>query len=521
MSRKAPEAGQVTVQSLPAAAEMGGPLELPIVLRRSSETSLPVQLAAALREAVDRHLLKPGERLPASRAFAARLGVARGVVVAAYEQLAAEGYVLAGHGRGTIVHPNILVATTRPAQLTPEPETPLPSTGRRQESYELATPPLAVGAPDTTAVNTPQWRAAWRKAATQAGYPAPLLGDRRFRAEISEHLRRMRGTNRTVDDIIVTAGARDGLHLLLTALETHRGRPLIVGVEDPGFPSLRRVAARNAQHIVALRVDEHGLDTGALPASGVDVVIVTPSHQYPLGSSLPLNRRRELLVWANRTGAVIIEDDYDSELRYVGAPVPALAALDDPVAGSVALLGTFSKTVSPALSAGYIVASERLRALIEPVRRDLASPVSAVVQRALAEYLASGELRRHTARMRRRYGQRRELVQQYLGSVAGVRVMPMNGGLHAVIEFEGEWSPGQKHQGMEPSDTRPGALAEAERRVCAQLATYGVVRLSEYWQHSAAAAPERYGLVLGMGGSDSASVESALQRVRDTLQQNL
>src|SRR5690606_28074262 len=173
--------------------------------------------------------------------------------------------------------------------------------------------PLTPGLPDTSAIRTPAWRAAWREAVSKAHLEAPELGDPRLREAIAEHLRRMRGTTRSAEDIIITAGAREGLGLLLSALGGTLGRSLTIGVEDPGYPSLRNVALRHGARIVPLPVDAGGLVTSDLPKNSLDAVIVTPSHQYPLGGSLSLSRRRALLAWADHTGAVIIEDDYSSE----------------------------------------------------------------------------------------------------------------------------------------------------------------------------------------------------------------
>lgn len=479
--------------------------ELPIVLDRASATSLTAQLAAGLREAIGSGALRPGEPVPATRAFCARLGVARGVVVSAYEQLIAEGYLLAGQGVGTRVHPAL--EQTHENIAAPEDRL-VPSDGDSESEVPAEAGPMAPGLPDTSAVETPAWRAAWRTAIARAHLEAPALGDPQLRAGIAEHLRRMRATARPAEDVIVTAGAREGLDLLLTALGSTQGHRLVVGVEDPGYPSLRRVAARHDTEIVALPVDADGLDTSLLP-DGLDLVLATPSHQYPLGGSLPLARRQQLLAWAARTGAVVVEDDYDSELRHTGSPLPALAALDDPLGGSVVLLGTFSKTVSPALSAGFLLAPARLRALIEPVRRDLGGPVPAVVQTALAEYLESGELRRHTARMRRRYAAQRERVVERLFGVPGVRVRPMSGGLHAVVQFEGF-----------------GRLAAAalEQRVVesAQEAGLGAVALSGYWQRRESS-DGLFGLVIGTGGPystgdrDNDPYELALSKLRAIL----
>ena len=526
--------------------------EIPVELDRGDETPLPVQLAAQLREVIDAATLRPGERVPATRALASRLGVARGVVVAAYEQLIAEGYLSAEHGRGTRVNPALDAADalvnaaagaerwrdglherdenaagdTAAVQRGAAEPGASPALGAYPVSSEgvsapqLSQPtvavvgaperavrpgPLAPGIPITDTVVGPAWRAAWRAAAASANLIAPPLGDPELRSEIADHLRRMRGTHRAAGDVIVTAGTRDGLGLLLTALGTTRGRELVVGVEDPGLPSLREVAARYGARIVALPADADGLDTTALPDGLLDVVIVTPSHQYPLGGSLPLTRRRELIAWASAAGVVVVEDDYDSELRYTGSPLPTLAALDDPVAGVVVLLGTFSRTVAPSLSAGYLVAPRGLRARLEPVRRELGGPVSTVVQAALARYLASGELRRHTARMLKRYAARRDVVSEVFAGVNEVRVRPMDGGLHAVLEFAGKGQESGREQAV-AGDAEASAL--------------GVAALSGYWQRGPSDSGMA-GLVIGMGGADDAEFARALARLRVIIEAHL
>lgn len=474
--------------------------ELPITLDRTAEASLMRQLVTELRLAIDRGALRANESVPATRTLATRLNVARGVVVAAYEQLTAEGYLVASQGKGTRVA-NLDAGMQQQTSL-PFPLHPLADT--RAAETPTVPAPLTPGVPDTSEVDRPAWRTAWRTAAASAHVEAPELGNPKLRAEIAEHLRRMRGTTRDAHDIIITAGAREGLVLLLTALGAQRSSPLVVGVEDPGYASLRKVAARLGAQIVSLPADANGLDPSKLPTGVLDAVIVTPSHQYPLGGSLPLARRRELLDWAKRTGAVIIEDDYDSELRHAGSPLPTLAALDDPLNGSVVMLGTFSKTVSQALAAGFLLAPARLRALIEPVRRDLGGPVSAVVQAALADYLSTGELRRHTARMRRRYAIWRERVVEVLGTISGVRVRPMSGGLHAVLDLG---------QGSAAAAREKLLFARAEEHAL------GAIALSGYWHHHSVN-DERYGLVIGTGGSNPSEFEDALQRlsrlVRDT-----
>lgn len=501
----------------------GGVDAVPVHLDRSAETSLPVQLAAALREAIDAATLRPGEGVPATRDFARRLGVARGVVVAAYEQLVAEGYLAATHGQGTQVNPLLdpvqpdLPMVTRKdgtserAAAGAAAATLLDHRVRTGLPVPLTPGALAPGKPITDAVDGAAWRASWRAAAGRAHLAAPELGDPKLRDEIADHLRRMRGTARLAHDVLVTAGTREGLGLLLTALGTTRGHGLVVGVEDPGLPSLRGVVTRYGARVVALPTDAEGLETRQLPEGILDVVIVTPSHQYPLGGSLPLTRRRELLAWATRTGVVVVEDDFDSELRYSGSPLPTLTALDDPRDGVVVLLGTFSRTISPGISAGYLLAPEKLRELIEPIRHELGGPVSTVVQEALARYLASGELRRHTARMLRRYALRRDAVSEVLAGVPAVRVRPMDGGLHAVIEFTGP-------------DIAVLRSKEAVAVASTDAEKLGAEALGSYWQHRATSGlPESAesvgvtglaGLVIGMGGPDDDEFDAALIRLR-------
>ncbi|WP_346728696.1 PLP-dependent aminotransferase family protein [Leucobacter manosquensis] len=486
---------------------------LPVQIDRASNLPLPVQIASALREAIDAALVRPGEAVPATRELSRRLGVARGVVVAAYEQLIAEGYLSPSQGRGTLVHPDLARTQTETEDRASRGDRDAArqaSAGTRMMPADAPVgaerpAPLAPGAPITDGVVGSAWRAAWRTAAADVAggeVLAPPLGDPALRGEIAEHLRRMRGTSRSAADVLVTAGTRDGLWLLLAALGATRGRTLVVGVEDPGLPSLRGAASRAGATIVALPADGLGLDTGRLPDGMLDAVIVTPSHQYPLGGSLPLARRRGLLAWARRNGVVIIEDDFDSELRYTGTPLPTLAALDDPENGVVVLLGTFSRTITPALSAGYLLAPAGLRALIEPVRRDLGGTVSTVVQSALTAYLASGELRRHTARMLRRYAARRDLVSERLAGARAARVRPMDGGLHAVIEFAGE----------------PERARRREAAVVAHPAVdaLGVQALGRYWQR-AGSGTGTAGLVIGVGGDDDAAFDAALVQLRAIL----
>ncbi|HST71251.1 MAG TPA: PLP-dependent aminotransferase family protein [Kocuria rosea] len=491
-------------------------VELPVHVDRDDPAPLPAQLVQQLRGLVVSGTLRPGDPLPSTRGLAARLGISRGSVVAAYDQLHGEGYLHATNG-ATVVHPDLARPGAGSPAARPEPAPPAvprrPARGRPMID-------LTPGRPDTARLATPQWRAAWRDAAAAAAgaAPPPPQGSEALREQIAEHLRLMRGVVRDPGELFVTTGARDGLQLLLAVLQGHAGRPLRVAVEDPGYPSLRRVPERLGHEVLPVPIDDHGLDPARLPAGAwsrggaweveraPDAVVVTPSHQYPLGASMPAARRLELLGWARAHDALVVEDDYDSELRYVGEPLPALASLDRApgaaaeapapgrllgAGGHVATLGSFTKVLAPGLGVGYLLAPPALRDELLHLRTDLGNPASAVVQDAMARFLAGGGLRRHTARMRREYRRRRDLLTTALTGVPGIRAVPMDGGLHAVLEFTGEVP-------LEEQDVVARAAAAGVR----------VAALGSYWAEAARGG--RRGVVVGFGATGAARGADAL-----------
>lgn len=460
---------------------------LPLRVDRDAAAPLPDQVVAQLRRLLADGVLAPGDELPSTRALAAHLGVARGTVVTAYDQLVAEGWFEGAAGRSTRVNPRLHeVHPRRPGR--PPAAAAVPRGAAPAASEGGARPPLDLrpGQPTQTGVVGPEWRAAWRRAAdAPVDVPMPPLGWPPLRAALADHLRRMRAVVRDPAEIVVTAGVREGLALLLMATGART-----VGVEEPGYPSLRRVLGAFGARPVPLPADAQGLVTAALPADAPDLVIVTPSHQYPLGGSLPVDRRLQLLDWAAARGALVVEDDYDSELRYTSAPLPALTSLDH--RGGVALLGTLAKTLTPAVAVGFVVVPPPLLGAVEDVRAQLGQPVSLVTQRALAHYLESGALIRHTQRMRHLYRRRRAQVVRSLRGLAGVRVHPMDGGLHAVVEHE------RDEASMLAALARRGVLASA---------------LSAYWAGGAS----RRGLVFGFGGVSDADLAVALDAIATVL----
>ncbi len=362
---------------------------------RAAAAPLSVQIAAAVRAAVLGGALGPGDTLPSTRGLAADLGVSRGVVVAAYEQLTGEGFATGRRGGGTVVAVRPDAPPAR-SSVVPDRGTDAAPTG--------AVVDLTPGRPAARLLHDAEWRSAWRRAVADdlpAHSPDPV-GLPALRRAVAVYLRRVRGVAATADEVLVTAGASDALALVATALSTPDRRPRIV-VEDPSYPTARRVLTAAGALVEPLPADADGPRAADLAAlyPTPDAVLLTPSHQYPLGGRMPVQEQLDLLRWAAAEGVVVLEDDYDSEFRHRRRPLPAMASL--PTQADVVLIGSWSKTLTPWLRCGWIVArgpaGERLRA----ARRLLDSPVSGVQQAALAYFLSGGGLARHTARAQRDY----------------------------------------------------------------------------------------------------------------------
>ncbi|WP_412875796.1 PLP-dependent aminotransferase family protein [Curtobacterium flaccumfaciens pv. flaccumfaciens] len=452
-----------------------------IAVDQSSKVS---SVAARVRGMVHDGTLREGDPLPSTRALAAELGVARGTVVAAYEQLDGEGYLRTRHGAVARVAADLHGRTTG---APPAVGTDTAGSGSGAVGVAAAPPSAPLidcrpGIPAVTAIRQRDWRAAWRAAAS-----APLrnaiadpLGSPDLRAQVVAQLGLARGFTATVDRVLVTAGTSEALSLVTEALRGLLGRAPVVAVEDPGYRTGHRAVTSAGGSLVGVPVGEDGLDLDALEAAGpVDAVLVSPTHQYPLGSVMPVARRRRLLAWAADTGTVVVEDDYDSEFRHRGAPVPALAALD--VEGSVLHVGGFSKTLDPRLRCASLVlpaaagaaAGSPLTDAVLAARRARGAVVAEPVQAALVHLLRTGSLRRHLGRVRRDYTHRRARIAARLGDVAGLEARALNGGLHAVVTWSGPATGAQiarlladagvlvatlEEYGLAPGSTPPGIV---------------------------------------------------------------
>ncbi|MGZ4489069.1 MAG: aminotransferase-like domain-containing protein, partial [Nocardioides sp.] len=366
---------------------------LPLRLDRALATPLGVQLSGQVRELVLAGTLVRGDRLPSSRALAADLGVSRAVAEQAYDQLLAEGWLETRHGAGTFV-------ASGGAVRTPPPPRPV----------EPATRPLVsldAGTPWIDPRHAAGWRRAWREVSTARvprGYDDPR-GLPELRTLLAAHLARTRGLAVDPDELVVTAGTTDGLRHLLGALP-----PGPVAMEDPGY----RAAVETVRSL--------GRDVHDLPATapitdlgGRVAAYVTPAHQHPLGRVMPAADRITLLAAARAAGAVVVEDDYDSEFRYDVAPVPALATLDR---GRVAYLGTASKSVAPSLRLGWLVPPP---ALLDTVNRRRSTTHDAApwpTQRAFLTLLRDGYVDKVVRTARRVYADRAPRVAAALSPYA-------------------------------------------------------------------------------------------------------
>jgi GntR family transcriptional regulator/MocR family aminotransferase len=402
-----------------------GSPELLIELRRGNGRPLRAQLEDGLREAARSGLLPAGARLPATRALAGDLGVSRRLVVDAYAQLLAEGYLTARPGAGTYV--------SDAASAAVEP--------RREGAPASLRFDFFPGYPDLASFPRRAWLRALRE--TLASTPAASLGypdshgALELRLALAEHLRRVRGVVADPQRIVICSGAAQALVLLARALNGPHNGPHLA-VEDPGLPPHRLILAAHGARLSPLPVDASGACVAELPriaaeAGVVDGVLVTPAHQCPTGVALAPARRAALREWAAAGPGYVIEDDYDAEYRYDRAPLAALQGL---APDKVIYLGTVSKTLAPALRLGWLVLPGALVERVAEQRSVVDHGAPTLDQLALARLLSSGAYDRHLRQARRLYRARRDaLVDAVRRQLPGARVTGLAAGLHATVRL--------------------------------------------------------------------------------------
>jgi GntR family transcriptional regulator / MocR family aminotransferase len=387
-----------------------------------------------LRQAILDGRLRAGEALPASRELARRLGVSRTTVTRAYERLAGEGFISPRVGAGTFVNALPAHSATslkhgaRTGVLNPRQvwkEIPFSDDFAQSVTYDFR-----CGQPDAALFPRDAWNRLMRSAlqsnvSTGAAYGHPS-GFRPLREAIARHIGISRGVACSADDIVITSGTQQAIDLVARVLVSSGAR---VAVEDPGYRPVRFLLQSLGARVAGVRVDREGIIVDTIPR-GTRLLYVTPSHQYPLGVSMSLSRRLELVAWAERSGAAIIEDDYDSEFRFGGRPIEPLHALD--TSGQVVYVGSFSKTLLPALRLGFMVTPPSLRSAVHRAKyvTDWHSPILA--QAALARFMDEGGFARHLRKVSAVYRERHEIISSALASDLGDHLEPIASsvGLH-------------------------------------------------------------------------------------------
>jgi GntR family transcriptional regulator/MocR family aminotransferase len=400
-----------------------------ITLDAAEKDPLFLQIATRVRSAITSGQLRPGARLPSSRALAEKLAIARGTVDAAYAQLADEGAIETRRSAGTVVSGtagrHIEILDQPPLKLQAAPATG--STGPL---------PFQIGLPALDAFPQKLWTNLIVRTAraSQPGHVADPAGVLELRQAIVAYIGAARGVRCEPEQVIITAGYQGALALVRNVL-VRPGDP--VWMEDPGHPMTRMALENAGARVVPVRVDAEGIrvSAGITSAPKARLAVVTPAHQFPTGAALSLPRRLSLLAWAAEAGSWIVEDDYDSEFRYAGRPLPSLKSVDN--VDRVIYVGSFSKRLCPTLRLGYIVIPNELLGAFHRAARLLTNGLPPLEQRVLATFIRDGHFARHVRRMRLLYAERlRELTKALQTSFADrIEVPPTQGGLHLLARF--------------------------------------------------------------------------------------
>jgi GntR family transcriptional regulator / MocR family aminotransferase len=472
-------------------------------LDRALPVPLSRQLAGALREALSEGGISAGARLPSTRVLAVELGLARSTIVGVFEQLAAEGYIVGKPGSGyfaaaTLGHSGSRSPTDTAAR-------PLSRHGERLRSYRSsarAIPvPFELGHADIDSGLIATWkrlasRALSGRSSVAWSYGDPQ-GEPRLRRAIADYLAAARGVRCRPEQIVLTSGTQQGLSLTAEILLDPGDAAF---VEDPCYRATIDILRAAEAEIVPVPVDDNGLDIAAgenREAPPPRLVYTTPSRQYPLGMAMPLHRRATLLDWATRSGAWIIEDDYESEFQAPGQMLPSLQGLDR--AGRVIYLGTFSKLLFPSLRLGYAVLPEDLVAPFAGARHLADRQSSGLIQAIMTEFMLDGSFARHLKRMRACYAERQQFLVDQIGRRLGdiVEIRPVESGMYLTAWLPSGWS---------------------DAEVAAALGAAGVatVPLSSLTLDT----ERRPGLVLGYTGHSEAAIARAVTIMADVLQRS-
>jgi GntR family transcriptional regulator/MocR family aminotransferase len=413
-----------------------GPMAVDLFLVGVPVRRRSAALFEQLRHAIVTGRLRPGDRLPTSRDLAAELGLSRSTVTGVYGRLVAEGFAEGRTGDGTFVAAGAAPFGRRqPGRSARQ---------RRSPMLRAPTPPTPLSsgwAVDLRSVRADPARfplAEWRRCVSAAlQRPPPAYGDAAglpaLRRALAAWVRRARGVQASAENVVITAGAQGAFDLCARVLLSGRD---VVAFENPGYARARRAFEQHGRRVAPVLVDEDGMDVSSIPLR-TRGVYVTPSHQLPTGAVLSAQRRRDLLRFADRADALVFEDDYDTEYRYVDRPLEPLQRLDS--AGRVVYIGGFSKTLSPSLRVGFVIAPVEHVEALTTGRVLVDGEPPHLVQAALAELIARGNFERHVRRSRRIYRERRDVVLAHLGRFHDAGLIAQrptcNAGLHVTLEL--------------------------------------------------------------------------------------
>jgi len=412
--------------------------------------------------------LAPGARLPSSRTLASELAVARGTVVTAFQMLAGEGYIVSDRSRGTTVN----LALPRALEQASSAKFGLASGRIRSERTRAPTHPLLlrVGSPALDAFPRKRWTRIAARVARQLDSEQmvnpnlhDVMGYEPLRRAIASYLRISRDIACSADQILITAGFQGALGLIVQALPKPGAKVL---VEDPGYLFARNLLQHAPLRLVGGKVDEGGLDVAAAVRSAPDaaLALVTPSHQFPLGMTLPIDRRLALLDWADRQRAWIVEDDYDCEFHHRGPPPPALKSLDR--SGRVLYVGSFSKVLFPGLRLGYMVLPGAVIERFTRLATAFFPTPSITIQKTVEAFVSQGHFARHLSRMRTLYTERRRALAAAIESVLPryVEIRLPDGGMHFVAWLRGRLRDTEVVELLSRKGIGPAALSRCSLR---------------------------------------------------------
>jgi GntR family transcriptional regulator/MocR family aminotransferase len=479
-----------------------------LMLRFDAKAPLYEQIYTSLRERILAGELPRGVRLPSSRQLSSQLGVARSTVLQALDALHAEGYLVARRASSTCVAPELPEELHRPrTPPTTRPAKPprLSAAARAMATLPAGAPRLGVsprafrpGVPALDLFPTSVWSRLLAREASRAS--AGLLngtdaaGHPALREAIALHVSASRGVRCTADQVFVTTGTQEAFELA-AQLVLDPGDS--AWLEEPGYLGARHAILAAGARVVPVPVDERGLDVAAGIARAPDARLIqlAPSHQYPLGITTSLARRLQLLAFAARSRAVILEDDYDSEFRHRGRPIMALQGLDD--TGCVIYVGTFSKTMFPGLRIGFLVVPTPYVDAFARARSMVPAPASAIDQAALARFIADGHFATHLRRMRSAYRERAEALIAALDA-----------------DCSGALVPHPSETGMQLWAELRHGLSDSRVRDEARLRGVECSAVSDYYLGR----PQRAGLVLGFGCVRPQQMRTATQRLASALE---